>query len=74
MAHKTIIQTILSSGQLMYVEKLGRKYSFVICSLELGVAPDILSGLNKADAEQAYATHLEADVCELYSSFIAEIY
>ena len=65
MTHKTIQQTRLSSGQLMYIEKLGRKYSFVICSLIWGVAPDIIQGLSKADALEAYATHLEADVCEL---------
>jgi hypothetical protein len=70
MKHQTIIQTRLSSGQLMYIEKLGRKYAFVICSLELGVAPDIIQDLSKAEAMEAYTTHLEADVCDLWHAFL----
>lgn len=62
----TIIESChLSTGQLMQITKFGHKYSFMLASIELLVAPNLLLGLNKADAYNAYNTHLQADVLEL---------
>jgi len=65
MKYRLIEQTRLSTGQLMYIEKQGRKYSFVLCSSLLREPPDMLRGLTKADAYDAYRIHLKADVLEL---------
>ena len=62
----TIVESChLSSGQLMQISKFGHKYSFMIASLDFQIALDLLLGLNKADAYEAYETHLRADVLEV---------
>ena len=62
----TIIESChLSTDQLMQISKFGHKYSFMIASLDFQTAPDLLLGLNKADAYDAYNAHLRADVLEV---------
>jgi len=56
----TIESCRLSTGQLMEIRKIGRSYTFMLASPDLMVAPDLLMGLKKAEANRAYTLHLKA--------------
>ena len=60
-----IESTYLSNGQLMEISKIGRKYTFMLASPDLMTAPDLLHGLSKKEAYEAFETHLRADVLEV---------
>lgn len=59
----------LSDGRLTTITKLGRKYTFMITSLELLEAPYMVFDLNKGQAYDMLADTLRNDVLDLVNSF-----
>ncbi len=64
MVFKPIEEIRLSTGQLMYIEQQGRKYSFVLCSIVDGEQPYSVRGINKETAYKLYNEHLQQDITE----------
>ena len=60
-----IESTHLSTGQLMEITKFNRKYSFMLASTELLVAPELVIGITKSEAYKLYTDILKADVLDL---------
>ena len=64
MESKTIEYKRLSTGRLMVITKLGRKYSLMVCGLESIEPPEITRNLNLSTAYRLFNDNLAADVCE----------
>lgn len=63
---KLLREERLSDGGLVFMTKLGQKYSVTRGYNSLNEPPDLNQGLNKKQAEEIFIEYLRADVLELY--------